>query len=210
VIFRRASLLVKLGRSQEAIQSLEELKRRFPEDLKLHKTVADAYFDLGMFNKALESYQIILSKKPKSRLILIKVGDTYAELKRYKLAEESYKKAAALDTTDILSQLKLAAIYISSRRYRQANSILKRVITMNPEHSYANLLLGDLYKVYGEINRNSRKLKAAQSNWRTAINYYGKALKDPSFATYARNEIKRCKIYIEKVQDEIWWKKKEG
>jgi len=211
VILAQAKLLVKLGRCSEAIGALESLKRRFPEDLKVRKTVGDAYYDLKMFDKAAEEYKFILGKKADDFIVILKLGDAYAELKKYKLAETNYKKAVELKPDNETAMLKLASLFISTRRYSKARSTLNKIINLNPNNSYANLLMGDLYKVYGIINKNSRKLKSAKSNWRTAINYYQKAAQDPDFRTYASNEIRRCKVYIEKVNDELWWKKqKEG
>lgn len=84
--------LVQLRQFDRAINLLEEIKRRYPDNYTVRANLATSYFSLGAFEKAKTEYQWITSSQPKLAAGYYFLAITHDNLREYIDAMANYQQ----------------------------------------------------------------------------------------------------------------------
>ncbi len=107
-LFILAQLYAQLGRVSQAIELVEPLLLKYPEEANLKTFLADLYLDLAEDEKALAL--LAESDESDARTLLLQ-ADMYMAQGLFEVAEEKLKKAESLEPTNELIKLAKAEYY---------------------------------------------------------------------------------------------------
>ncbi|SAK40210.1 TPR repeat-containing protein [Caballeronia ptereochthonis] len=103
--FKRATVLARLNRDDEAIAAFTELTQAYPELPEPYNNLAALYAKKGRYEDARVALETAVKANPGYALAYDNLGDLYL-----RLASESYKRAQTLGSKSPLTSQRLAAI----------------------------------------------------------------------------------------------------
>ncbi|VXC22220.1 conserved exported hypothetical protein [Burkholderia sp. 8Y] len=103
--FKRATVLARLNRDDEAISAFTELTQAYPELPEPYNNLAALYAKKGRYEDARVALETAVKANPGYALAYDNLGDLYL-----RLASESYKRAQSLGSTSPLSRQRVTAI----------------------------------------------------------------------------------------------------
>ncbi|MFB6355269.1 MAG: tetratricopeptide repeat protein [bacterium] len=124
-------LLEENGYTQRAIEQYEEIRDRFPEDLKALETLGSLYVDQDQREKAIETFEKLFQVQRdnvQARDQLFKLGRLYEEEKKFTKAEDCYR--TILDNSHFQKpeiQLRLGICQYKEGNPRDALSTFQRI-----------------------------------------------------------------------------------
>ena len=162
-----AEILGLQGRTEEALNALRQAVRLRPNNAANHLALGNAHLRAGRFKDAIDTYVRGLELQPdnawlKSNLAL-----------GYDLAGEPRKAIAVYESVtdpDATMLSNLSTLYFDEGRYQEAADLLKRALVMEPRSAIKHGNLGDTYRQLGLV-------KAAEAEYRTAVNLTAEQLK---------------------------------
>ncbi len=127
--------------------------------------------ELGNPDAVIENFKRVTEKYPDLDLVWYYIGSEYKNLREIELAEESFSKivipetrvSSSAETTRIdhfplsaYAKYQLARIYYDTGRLELAETTLKEIVEDNPSFGPAYRLLGNLYRVEGDLPLSTR------------------------------------------------------
>ncbi|SAK54340.1 TPR repeat-containing protein [Caballeronia catudaia] len=103
--FKRATVLARLNRDDEAIAAFTELTQTYPELPEPYNNLAALYAKKGRYEDARAALETAVKANPGYALAYDNLGDLYL-----RLASESYKRAQSLGSKSPLTSQRIAAI----------------------------------------------------------------------------------------------------
>ncbi|KMQ80252.1 TPR repeat [Candidatus Burkholderia pumila] len=103
--FKRATVLARLNRDDDAIIAFTELTQRYPELPEPYNNLAALYARKGRYEDARNALETTIKANPGYALAYDNLGDLYL-----RLASESYKRAQTLGSTNPVSRQRIADI----------------------------------------------------------------------------------------------------
>ncbi|CAM2159436.1 tetratricopeptide repeat protein [Paraburkholderia tropica] len=103
--FKRATILARLGRDDDAIEAFTELTQSYPELPEPYNNLAALYAKHGRYDEARIALETATKANPSYTLAWENLGDLYL-----RLADASYRRATALGHTSGPTQQRLADI----------------------------------------------------------------------------------------------------
>ncbi|MDR5750375.1 tetratricopeptide repeat protein [Caballeronia sp. LZ024] len=103
--FKRATILARLNRDDEAIAAFTELTQAYPELPEPYNNLAALYAKHGRYEDARAALEVAIKANPSYALAYDNLGDLYL-----RLASESYKRAQSLGSKSALSRQRVADI----------------------------------------------------------------------------------------------------
>ena len=103
--FKRATILARLNRDNEAITAFTELTQAYPELPEPYNNLAALYAKQGRYEDARVALETATKANPSYALAYDNLGDLYL-----RLAAESYKRAQSLGSKSALSRQRVADI----------------------------------------------------------------------------------------------------
>nr|WP_284506516.1 tetratricopeptide repeat protein [Caballeronia sp. GAWG1-5s-s] len=103
--FKRATVLARLNRDDEAITAFTELTQAYPELPEPYNNLAALYAKKGRYEDARVALETAVKANPGYALAYDNLGDLYL-----RLASESYKRAQSLGSTSPVTRQRVTAI----------------------------------------------------------------------------------------------------
>ncbi|WP_087131571.1 tetratricopeptide repeat protein [Caballeronia pedi] len=103
--FKRATVLARLNRDDDAIAAFTELTQAYPELPEPYNNLAALYAKKGRYEEARAALETAVKANPGYALAYDNLGDLYL-----RLASESYKRAQSLGSKSPLTSQRIAAI----------------------------------------------------------------------------------------------------
>jgi tetratricopeptide (TPR) repeat protein len=103
--FKRATILARLNRDDDAIEAFTELTQQYPELPEPYNNLAALYAKHGRYDEARVALETAVKANPSYSLAWENLGDLYL-----RLADASYRRALALGHTTGATQQRLADI----------------------------------------------------------------------------------------------------
>lgn len=149
-------LYIRLQRTDEAKNALENVIRITPDDTKALAILAGLYRDSGMLDKAIETYKhaLELEKNPNQRknlehqLAIVKARKSFND-GNMKDAEEQFKKIIDNDKNNYTANFYLGLIYSRDGKMEDAIQEYQKVLKVVPGHLSARLNLAIAYEQVG-------------------------------------------------------------
>ncbi|MEX2444434.1 MAG: transglutaminase domain-containing protein [Alkalispirochaeta sp.] len=158
--------LARLNEDQEAVNQLEELHERYPEDLTIIGDLSWQYFKLHHLGEARRLLEHALQDVADDRDLMMTLATVYSGLWDFSAAERTYEAAieAAERVNDRLFQAvayyNLSILYANFHRYDEAHIAAERSLETAERSSG--------YMIRGELRELELSLVAAASDYRRA------------------------------------------
>lgn len=158
----RASVLVKLGRVQEAAETLCQAIQANPQVPELLSNLGAVYEQLQQFPNALEVYRQALLIEPTYPVALVNMTAVLVKLGQYGLAVEQGRIAVSLlpPNADLFNNLTEA--YIQMKRFPEALEICNQALQHMPAHAVLRFKQGLLLSYLQRFDEARKSLSLAQ------------------------------------------------
>ncbi len=158
-------LYAKLGRTEEALATIQQLAKKHPEDpvvITLYAVTSVAAGDEieaeKLFTRAIQlDESFMLPRMGLARLALHR-GDL-------DMAIASLQKITEMAPENIGAHVDLANIYVKQKRFDEASALLERVFTLDPKHVKANLLGLRILYYQGNREKLDARMHELQKNF---------------------------------------------
>ncbi len=149
-----ATILVRLGRSREALPVFEKACALVPNDPDLHNSRGKAFKDNGDFDSALESYHQALTLRPDYPEALNNLGNLYFIIDDHEQALQHLTRALQLKPDYIDALCNIGNVYQALGLLNEALESYQKVISLRDNFS-------DVYSKQGEVIRKKDVIKKA-------------------------------------------------
>ncbi len=137
-----ASLLVQLGKPDEAVQVLERNRNRIYNQQSVDNMLIGFYQNAGQHDKAISLLQRKLDQantESKKAQILWQIAIGYLRKDDYGLAEQTFRKVLRAQPDNQTAQRNIALCLFKQARYEEAQQILNRILMTAPDAQVAAL-----------------------------------------------------------------------
>ena len=163
----RARVLLRLGRSGEAVVSLQKAVERKPNDQNLRLTYARLLVDIKEYDKAQDEFEKLLQASPGDAELLYTLGLLSLESQRLDDAEKYMMMLIRLDEREGETQYYLGRIYENRKQYDIAIDWYQQVHVGDFQFD-ARLRIADMLGLSGQadeaLEHLDAMLKGSQSN----------------------------------------------
>ncbi|GAB3508842.1 tetratricopeptide repeat protein [Emticicia fontis] len=157
-------LYTKQKRYKEAAQIYEKLANRYPTDVDNYLDLSNAYIMQEKYSDAVEVYNKIEKTIGMSEEITHQKQLIYLKQNKLEKAIEEGDKLIASEPTEPEYVVQQAQILISNERYDQALKMLESSLKRNPDFAEAHVLLAEIYRKKGDLDKCSQELQVAFTN----------------------------------------------
>ena len=155
-----AFLLIKMDRNKEAIEWLNNIVSRDPDDIENRLLLAKLYAGMADFDKAIATYNEIL-KINEDQQTLLMLGSLYAHIKQYDKAQEYLERLLALNPDSYMGHYYLARLYRELHLYSKALASYEKALAINWSSRLA-------YEV-AELDEQQGRLEEAAALYRRIV-----------------------------------------
>ncbi len=145
-----AQNLIGAGRSSEAIEILEKLKKLSPENQQVFSLLSRAYLDNKSYPVLEEHLKNWLKKYPQDWRVWAQLGDLYLKIEKKPLADESFKKALDVAPDSVEPYQIIATTYILNQEPDKAIETYKSGIKKSGNQPLLLKSLAELYEISGD------------------------------------------------------------
>ncbi|RFS17309.1 tetratricopeptide repeat protein [Emticicia sp. C21] len=157
-------LYIKQKRYKEAAQIYEKLSDKYPTDVDNYLDLSNAYIMQEKYSDAVEVYNKIEKTIGMSEEITHQKQLIYLKQNKLEKAIEEGDKLIASEPTEPEYVVQQAQILISNQRYDQALKMLENSLKRNPDFAEAHVLLAEIYRKKGDLEKCSQELQVAFTN----------------------------------------------
>lgn len=144
-IFNYARILADAGKSQEALDKIQQAIDKAPDNPYLHHIQGEILLSAGKKQDAIHSFERAIAVQPDFKSSFLKLFDLFANDK--KKLEETLEKAIAADKNFHLAHIRLANLYAENGQPQRAISFLEETMATSPK---SPLLANNLAWLYIE------------------------------------------------------------
>ncbi|HKY90585.1 MAG TPA: tetratricopeptide repeat protein [Nevskiaceae bacterium] len=132
---RRAAVMTRMGKVEEARASLDQIRRQFPP-LALRITLAEAEMlaEADRFDDALSVYAAGLTRDPSDADLLYGRSLVHERMNKFDLAEADLRKILASDPDDARAMNALGyMLTVNTQRFDEARKLITRALELSPD-----------------------------------------------------------------------------
>ncbi len=151
--YRLGVAYIQTGRIEDAVDALEEAKRKKPDFSKTYESLGMAYYRLGRWNEAIATWQKAMSINPEARFLEEMIGLARRKIdinKRILSLEEEIK---GTDRPEWQKRFELAILYLSEKRIDEAERHLEEVVKIKKDDATVYDALAQVYALKGEYEK---------------------------------------------------------
>ncbi|HEX4943727.1 MAG TPA: tetratricopeptide repeat protein, partial [Usitatibacteraceae bacterium] len=153
---------LRLGRSEEAIESLRKAARLLPDDPETHGHLGNLLLETGLPGEAEVALRRVVSLQPRLARTHVRLGDALCALHRFPEAEAEFRAALDLDRGSAQAHCGLGRTLASQERLEDAKASYRRALTIEPGHPEA-------YAGIGAILMGQQRMAEAEALCREAL-----------------------------------------
>ncbi|MCH7878150.1 MAG: tetratricopeptide repeat protein [candidate division Zixibacteria bacterium] len=157
---RLGQLLISAGRSQEALELMEQALVKYPNFGPLHSVTGDALNGLGRFVEAISAFEQAEKFEPGLTMTAIGLANALLSLERNEESIKWFKTALSLDPHSALGRRNLALALMRTGKNIEAEEYLRSYIEVAPDDRQARTIFGALML---ELGKNSEALGVFES-----------------------------------------------
>lgn len=155
-IIYEADLLKKDWKLDEYEKKIIEWLSIQPDNLSLHKSLAEYYFNVWNYKKSLPLFKSIIEKHPDDHNSIRHLGQIYLVWKDYEISEALIEKAIHMIWDNPKYHISMVEIYYNTNRKLQAIWIMEKIIKLRPSNTNYMIALAELYEEVEDFN-NAKK-----------------------------------------------------
>ena len=148
----------------EAAKLYEKLVRQFPANVEYGVQLAAMYVFNDQFDKAIATYDQMEKSMGVTEEITHQKEQLYLRLNKFDKAIEEAQKLIDSEPMELDYRNELAELLIANERIDDAVAPLEEALRLNPDEAQAHVLLADIYRRKGDIEKTNRELQVVFSN----------------------------------------------
>ena len=145
-----------MGQQALALETLKKVKTKFPNTLKIHEGMAEAYYRLEDFKLAIEQYRFLIDQNQTHLSNYIQLGWTYYRINDLPMASawtlRGMKKSKEAGKLKALAQMNLGFYSLLQKQYKKARKWYETVLAENPPNISKGMI-----KDINEIRHSQRR-----------------------------------------------------
>ncbi|MDY6988732.1 MAG: O-antigen ligase family protein [Thermodesulfobacteriota bacterium] len=139
---------VELNELDKGIETLGQVLRDYPFNIKAMGKLGDAYYKGGDYRKAFEIFEKLVAIKGDSPSVLARMGNICIKGERYSDALGYFEQAVSHDQENPLLHTNLGFVKFKLGKYSEAAKEYEKVLTYRPDMLYAHMSLASIYDSY--------------------------------------------------------------
>jgi tetratricopeptide (TPR) repeat protein len=160
----RASILLELGRDDEALRILRRIIVADPKRAGTHKQIATIHARAGRFERAVNQFEKELAINPDDATVLTELGVFYLRSNQFDGASDRLERAVRAAPESARAHHQLAEVRFKQKRRQEGFELQRRALVLDP--SDVDLLVDHIRALYsfGRAPEARRLLEEALSN----------------------------------------------
>ncbi len=159
-----AELCAKRRKYSEAAQIYEGLLAKNPGNIQYGVELAAVYVFNEQFDKAIQTYDILEKSIGITEEITRQKQQLYLRKNDLEKALNEGKKLIASEPGEVSYRVDLAEMLIANDRITDAIVPLEEALKINPDEAQAHVLLADIYRRKGDVQKCNEELKLVFAN----------------------------------------------
>jgi tetratricopeptide (TPR) repeat protein len=159
-----AELYAKKRKYAEAAQIYEVLTVQSPENIQYGIELAAVYVFNDQFDKAISAYDRLEKSIGVTEEITRQKQQLYLRQNNLEKALAESRKLIAAEPSEVSYRVEMAEILIANDRLVEAVTPLEEALKINPDEAQAHVLLADIYRRNGDVEKCNRELKLVFAN----------------------------------------------
>lgn len=159
-----AELYAKRRKYAEAAQIYEPLLARSPENIQYGIELAAVYVFNEQFDKAIQTYDVLEKSIGVTEEITHQKEQLYLRQNKLDKALAEAKKLIDTEPNEVSYRVELAEMLIANDRIVEAVAPLEDALKINPDEAQAHVLLADIYRRNGDVQKCNQELKLVFAN----------------------------------------------
>jgi tetratricopeptide (TPR) repeat protein len=159
-----AELYAKRRKYSEAAQIYESLLAKSPENIQYGIELAAVYVFNDQFDKAIDTYNILEKSLGVTEEITHQKQQLYLRQNNLDKALNEGKKLIAAEPGEVSYRVELAEMLIANDRIVEAVVPLEEALKINPDEAQAHVLLADIYRRNGDVQKCNQELRLVFAN----------------------------------------------
>jgi tetratricopeptide (TPR) repeat protein len=124
-------LLLRMGKTDEAIAWLSEAIAREPEEINYRLLLASLHIQQKEYAQATELYELASKQKPEDHAIKLRLGLLYSQTEQFDKAERIFNELRSDDEESYAAYLALARLYRRNQQFDRAAESYERALDLN-------------------------------------------------------------------------------
>ena len=159
-----AELYAKRKKYSDAAQIYESLVEKSPDNIQYGIELAAVYVFNDQLEKAINTYDLLEKSIGITEEITRQKQQLYLRQNKLDKALNEAKKLIASEPGEVNYRVELAELLIANDRTAEAIIPLEDALKINPDEAQAHVLLADIYRKKGDIEKCNRELKLVFAN----------------------------------------------
>ncbi|HEV7378906.1 MAG TPA: tetratricopeptide repeat protein, partial [Dyadobacter sp.] len=157
-------LLAKKRKYADAAQIYQTLVARNPDNIQYGIELAAIYVFNDQYDKAIVTYDNLEKSIGVTEEIIHQKQQLYLRQNKLDKALAEAKKLITAEPGEVSDRIELAEMLIANDRTNEAVLPLEEALKINPDEAQAHVLLADIYRKNGDIEKCNRELKLVFAN----------------------------------------------
>ncbi|MDI6641667.1 MAG: tetratricopeptide repeat protein [Elusimicrobiota bacterium] len=173
--YRKALILKKLNRIEEAKEALKEALNKKPDDLLLNLTLSEIYeiqqdtiAATNQLEKFITAKEAVKGRVAENFGIYIRIGNLYFQAKQYPKAEEFFTKASTLLPDDPTAYFWLAVLSEEKKDYTSAIKYLEKILKCKDITDTATYIRLSYY--YSQLKNTKKSIQLLKKSLKSSPN----------------------------------------
>ncbi|MCF2507117.1 tetratricopeptide repeat protein [Dyadobacter sp. CY107] len=159
-----AELYAKRRKYPEAAEIYEKLLQKNPGNIQYGVELAAVYVFNDQFDKAIDTYNVLEKSLGVTEEITHQKEQLYLRQNNLDKALAEAKKLIAAEPGEVSYLVELAEMLIANERIVEAVAPLEEALKVNPDEAQAHVLLADIYRRNGDVEKCNQELKLVFAN----------------------------------------------
>jgi tetratricopeptide (TPR) repeat protein len=159
-----AELYAKRRKYVEAAQIYENLVAKNPGNIQYGVELAAVYVFNEQFEKAIQTYDLLEKSIGVTEEISHQKEQLYLRKNNLDKALNEAKKLIASEPGEVSYRVELAEMLIANEKIADAIIPLEEALKINPDEAQAHVLLADIYRRSGDVQKCNQELKLVFAN----------------------------------------------
>lgn len=159
-----AEIYGKQRKYNEAAAIYETLLKKDPGNIQYGIELAAVYVFSDQFDKAIATYDQLEKTLGVTEEIIHQKQQLYLRQNKLAKAIEEARKLINAEANEVSYRIELAELLIANERIDEAVAPLEEALRLNPDEAQAHVLLADIYRRKGDVEKCNRELRIVFSN----------------------------------------------
>lgn len=159
-----AELYAKRRKYSEAAEIYEKLLQKNPGNIQYGVELAAVYVFNDQFDKAIDTYNVLEKSLGVTEEITHQKEQLYLRQNNLDKALAEARKLIAAEPGEVSYLVELAEMLIANERIVEAVAPLEEALKVNPDEAQAHVLLADIYRRNGDVQKCNQELKLVFAN----------------------------------------------